>query len=101
MTSLVASLLTFAFGAAATLDHLVEAAMAAVVTTLLLDYKSPIHRGVQALGRDELRAMLKLLAISVLVLPILPDEGFGPWDAVNPFRIGWMVVLIAGLPFAG
>lgn len=101
VTSLVASLLTFAFGAAATLDHLVEAAMAAVVTTLLLDYKSPIHRGVQALGRDELRAMLKLLAISVLVLPILPDEGFGPWDAVNPFRIWWMVVLIAGLSFAG
>jgi hypothetical protein len=34
-------------------------------------------------------------------LPIVPDEDVGPYGALNPFRIWWMVVLIAGVSFAG
>jgi uncharacterized membrane protein (DUF4010 family) len=36
-----------------------------------------------------------------VLLPILPNEGFGPWQALNPYEIWWMVVLIAGISFAG
>lgn len=42
-----------------------------------------------------------LLLISVAILPLLPDQGFGPFDALNPYVIWWMVVLIAGIHFAG
>lgn len=101
ITSLVAALLTFAFGAAATSGYETEAAMAAVATALLLGYKSLLHRGVSALEPEELRATLKLLAVSVIVLPLLPDRGFGPWQALNPFELWWMVVLIAGISFCG
>lgn len=101
ITSVVAGLLTFAFGAAATVGYMAEAAMVAVVTGLLLGYKSLIHRLVSALEPDELHATLKLLAISVVVLPILPNRGFGPWEALNPFEVWWMVVLIAGISFSG
>ena len=101
ITSLVAALLTFALGTAATQGYVTEAAMAAVVTALLLGYKSLLHRWVSALEPEELRAALKLLAVSVIVLPLLPDRGFGPWQALNPFEIWWMVVLIAGISFCG
>jgi len=49
----------------------------------------------------ELKAALRFLAISVIVLPILPDKGYGPYDALNPRNIWWMVVLISGLSFLG
>jgi uncharacterized membrane protein (DUF4010 family) len=72
-----------------------------VVTTLLLSYKPVLHRWVSALEQKELHAGIKLLLISVVLLPALPNRGFGPWQALNPYTIWWMVVLIASISFVG
>jgi uncharacterized membrane protein (DUF4010 family) len=101
ITSLVASLTTFVLAAMAALGELVVSASAAVVTTLLLGYKPLIHQWVNALERKDLSAGLTLLLISVVLLPLLPNQGYGPWNALNPFEIWWMVVLIASISFAG
>ncbi|MGD8965828.1 MAG: DUF4010 domain-containing protein, partial [Gammaproteobacteria bacterium] len=101
ITSLVAALLTFGFGALAAIGEVAIAAASAVVTTLLLSYKPQLHRWVRGLEMTELRAGIKLLIISVVFLPILPNRGFGPWQALNPFEIWWMVVLIAAISFVG
>jgi uncharacterized membrane protein (DUF4010 family) len=101
ITSLVASLLTFAFGALAGLGEITAAAAFAVLTTLLLGFKPLLHAWVRALAGKELRAGLQLLLISVVLLPILPNQGYGPWQALNPFEIWWMVVLIASISFVG
>jgi uncharacterized membrane protein (DUF4010 family) len=45
--------------------------------------------------------VLQLLLISVVLLPILPNQGYGPWNALNPYEIWWMVVLIACISFVG
>ena len=101
ITSLIAGLLTFVFGALAAVGQVTIAAASAVVTTLLLAYKPLLHRWVRALEPEELRAGIKLLLISVVLLPVLPNQGYGPWQAVNPYEIWWMVVLIALISFAG
>ena len=101
ITSLVAGLLTFVFGALAGFGELAVAGAAAVITTLLLGYKPTLHRWVSALKGRELRAGLKLLLISVVLLPILPNRSYGPWQALNPYEIWWMVVLIAAISFVG
>jgi len=101
ITSLVAMLLTFILGALAALGEVAIAAASAVVTTLLLSYKPLLHRWVSILEAKELRAGIKLLLISVVLLPILPNQGYGPWQALNPFEIWWMVVLIALISFVG
>ncbi len=101
MTSLVAALLTFILGAVATLGHAAEAAAAAVVTALLLGFKETLHGWLRRLEQRELHAALQLLLISVVVLPVLPDRGYGPWAALNPYEIWWMVVLIAAISFSG
>ena len=36
-----------------------------------------------------------------MLLPVLPDQGFGPWQALNPYRIWWMVVLVAAISSVG
>jgi uncharacterized membrane protein (DUF4010 family) len=53
------------------------------------------------LEQYELDATLKLLLISVVMLPILPNRSYGPWDVFNPYHIWWMVVLIAGISYVG
>jgi uncharacterized membrane protein (DUF4010 family) len=101
ITSLVAALVTFGLGAVAALGEVAVAAAAGVVTVLLLGSKPLLHRWVGALEWEELRAAIRLLLISVVLLPILPDRGYGPWGALNPYAIWWMVVLVAAISFAG
>lgn len=100
-TSLFTALLTFLFGAIAVMGEMALAAACAVVTVFLLNYKRLLHRWVGALEAEEIRAGIKLLLISVVLLPILPNEGYGPWGVLNPYAIWWMVVLIASISFVG
>lgn len=101
ITSLVAALLVFVLAALATTGAVLVASATAVVAVLLLSYKPQLHGLVSRLQVEELRAGIKLLLISVVMLPVLPDQGYGPWQALNPYRIWMMVVVIAAISFAG
>lgn len=101
ITSLVAALLVFVLAALATSGEVLVASSTAVVAVLLLSYKPQLHGLVSRLQVEELRAGIKLLLISVVMLPVLPDQGYGPWQALNPYRIWMMVVVIAAISFAG
>ncbi|MBD3612867.1 MAG: MgtC/SapB family protein, partial [Hydrogenovibrio crunogenus] len=76
ITTLVAALLTFILGALAVMDQVILASTSAVVMTLLLGYKPILHQWIGALERKELRAGIKLLLLSVVLLPILPNQGY-------------------------
>ena len=39
--------------------------------------------------------------MSFLALPVLPDRGFGPYDALNPRQLWLMTIAIAGVSFIG
>ena len=101
ITSIIASLITFTLGALAVFGHITLASASAVVITSLLSFKPLLHGWLKKLEQEELDATLKLLLISVVMLPILPDQGYGPWAAFNPYHIWWMVVLIAGISYLG
>ncbi|GAB4118320.1 MAG: MgtC/SapB family protein [Wenzhouxiangellaceae bacterium] len=101
ITSMVAALLTWLLGVVAGNGQLVIAAASAVVMALLLSYKTLLHGWLAKLQAAELKAGLKLLLISVVMLPLLPDRGYGPWQALNPYQLWWMVVLIAAISFVG
>lgn len=100
-TTLVAALVTVLLGALATMGQPELAAAAAVVVTLLLNLKPTLHRWVGQLTGPELQAVIRLLVISLVVLPVLPDQGYGPYAALNPRSIWWFVVLMSALSFAG
>ncbi|NTW49007.1 MAG: MgtC/SapB family protein [Chlorobiales bacterium] len=101
LTTVVASLITFALGALAMRGYETVSAAVAVVTTTILGIKPILHGWVERLEQKELFAIFKLLLISVVILPALPDRGFGPWDALNPYEIWLMIVLIAAISFVG
>ena len=101
ITSIIASLSTFTLGALTVFGHITLASASAVVITALLGFKPLLHGWVKKLEQEELNATLKLLLISVVMLPILPDQGYGPWASFNPYHIWWMVVLIASISYLG
>ncbi len=101
ITGLIGLLITYALGALAVSGEPVIAASAAVITALILDSKPEVHSALKRLQEYELDAALRLLLISVVMLPLLPNQGFGPWEAINPYEIWWMVVLIASISFLG
>ena len=101
VTTVVAAMLVFALGALAVLGEIVVAAAAGVATAGLLALKAVLHEWVKRLTWAELRAGLTLLAMTLILLPILPDRPMGPWDAVNPRDVWIMTIIIAAVSFVG
>ncbi len=101
ITTIVAALLVYVLAFIAGLGEHIVAAAAAVVIAVVLGIKDALHDWIDRVERAEIDAILKLLVISLVVLPILPNKGYGPWEALNPYQIWWMVVLISGISFLG
>jgi uncharacterized membrane protein (DUF4010 family) len=100
-TTEIAALATFALGALAGAGQLVVAGAVGVAVAVLLVTKPRLEKLSRAISEAELSAVLELAVISAIVLPLLPDRGYGPWQALNPFRIWLVVVLVSAVSFAG
>ena len=72
-----------------------------VVVTALLSMKEALHDWAAKVSKEDLYATVKFLVIAVIVLPILPNKTWDPLEVLNPFHIGLMITLIAGIGFAG
>lgn len=108
LTTEVSVIATYLLGALATSrviepmrERLFLVAAGGVVLTFLLSSKEWLHHNIKKVSREDLFATVKFLIAAVVILPLLPREPMGPLDAINPFSVGLMVVLISGLSFAG
>ncbi len=102
-TTEIAALLVFGIGAYLS-DFDNERSLAVLfagVTALLLHYKGPLHQFAHGLRKDDVRAIMQFVLITLVVLPVLPNRTFGPYDVVNPFKAWIMVVLIVGMGLVG
>ncbi len=100
-TSFVAAILTYGLGAVAVRGEPLVAAATATVAAGLLASKSPLHAWIKAVTWLELRAFLVLMAMTILVLPIMPRVAVDPWGVLVPAEVWFLAVLIATLSFAG
>jgi uncharacterized membrane protein (DUF4010 family) len=100
-TSEAAIVITYGLGAAVWLDYATLAVMLAITTTVLLYFKAELKQFSQRTTPKDLNSILQFAVLSLVILPILPNESFGPYDAINPRQVWWMVVLISGLALAG
>ena len=100
-TTEVAGLASVVLAAIAAAGNPVPAAALGVLGVILLGARRSLHKGVAALDATELHAVFRFLVLAAVILPLLPDQGYGPYGALNPYSIGFMVVLLSGLSFAG
>ncbi len=71
------------------------------ITAVLLQFKLELHHVANLLGEDDMRAIMQFVMITFVILPVLPNKCFGPYDSFNPFEIWLMVVLIIGMNLSG
>jgi len=100
-TSIVALLVCYALGAIVWYGHTSLAVMLGIITTVLLYFKHQLHDMTQRLTSTDILSMLQFGVLSLVILPLLPNQDFGPYLALNPHHIWWMVVLISGVSLAG
>jgi uncharacterized membrane protein (DUF4010 family) len=100
-TTTVALLLCYLFGAMLWHGHLQLTVTLALGVTALLYFKAELHGVTHRLTRRDIVSFLQFALITFVVLPVLPDEGFGPYGQLNPYSIWLMVVLTAGISLAG
>ncbi len=101
VTSVVAGMLTFLLGTMAVVGDLQLAITCAVGMTVLLALREPLHRWIDSLDWQEIRAVLTLLAMSFLLLPLLPNRPIDPWQTINPYQIWLLAIMIGTISFAG
>lgn len=99
-TTTVALLLCYGLGVALWFEQTLAVVVIAVAATSLLNFKDELHGLTHRLSQRDIRAILQFTAISFVVLPLIPDREMGPFNAINPHRIWWMVVLVCGLSLA-
>jgi uncharacterized membrane protein (DUF4010 family) len=100
-TTVIALLLCYGLGAMIWYGLAKLAVMLAITITALLYFKPELRGLSQRLTRSDLVAVLQFSVLTFIVLPILPDQSYGPYDAFNPHQAWLMVVLISGISLAG
>jgi uncharacterized membrane protein (DUF4010 family) len=101
ITTEVAALLVPLLGGMVVWDEPAIAAALGVVTALVLALKPGLHNLARRMSAYDLRATLEFAIISAVILPLLPNRGFGPFGVLNPAQIWLLVVLVSGIGFVG
>jgi uncharacterized membrane protein (DUF4010 family) len=99
ITSEVAALITYLLGVVAVRGDMTVAAASAVCLVFVLAVRELSHDLLKTIEKAELKAAIQLLVISVVILPVLPNKGYGPGGVLNPFELWWTVVVISGISF--
>ena len=101
ITTEIAVLLMFAVGAFLTVGPPQVAVAVGAAAAVLLQMKQELHGFAAKVSDADLRAIMQFAAITLIVLPVLPNRTYGPYDVLNPRQVWWMVVLIVAISLAG
>lgn len=101
MTTQVTAIITYLLGLMVYLDLEEYAIFIGVVMIVLLESKPRLQKIERHISPDDLNATVLLLAMTFLILPILPNEMIGPYSLINPYKTWMMAVIIAAVSFIG
>lgn len=101
LTSETAGVVVFLLGGTTLFGYKEIAVALAIATSAALAYKKPLHSLVGKIYEDDIYAGLTLLFATFIVLPVLPNKTIDPWQAINPYKMWLLVILISGLSLVG
>jgi uncharacterized membrane protein (DUF4010 family) len=101
LTSELGMLLTFFLGVLIAYGYIQEALAAVVVITTILSLKEQLHDIVKKLTNEELFAFIKFIILALLILPMLPNQTFGPDNSINVRDLGLIVIVVLTFNFGG
>ena len=98
ITSEVSALLVYLIGVLAERGLLWISATLAVACLLLLELKAGLEHLTRVFPGIEVLILSKFLALSVVILPLLPNRDLGQF-AINPFKTWLVVVAVTGISY--
>ena len=101
MTTEISLLLMFGVGAYLTVGPWIIGAAIAGSTAILLQIKPQLKGALAKMEDKDIKAIMQFVLITFIILPILPNQTFGPFDVFNPYRTWLLVVLITGISLGG
>ncbi|MBC7816224.1 MAG: MgtC/SapB family protein [Planctomycetaceae bacterium] len=101
ITSEAAILVMFAVGALCVSGPMMIAVAVGAGVAVLLQFKPQLHGIVTKLGDADIKAIMQFVLITFIVLPVLPNETYDPFEVLNPHEIWLMVVLVVGISLGG
>lgn len=101
ITTEIAALVMFLLGAYLVEGHAVVAVVVAGALAVLLHLKPQMHALVHRMEPKDFKAVMQFVLLSLVILPLLPDQAYGPYAVLNPRNVWWMVVLIVGMQLGG
>ena len=100
-TTVAALMLCYGLGVLVWQNEIQLAVMLGITATMLLYFKPELSGLSKQLSRRDLLSVLQFAVLALIILPLLPNQDYGPYGALNPHQIWWMVVLIAGVGLTG
>jgi len=100
-TSEISLILVFILGYLVYLDYVLLSAIVALVMVIFLTFKSQLHHFADKISQEDMYATIKFALITLIILPLLPNKTYDPFDVINPQKIWYLVVLIAAVSFVG
>jgi uncharacterized membrane protein (DUF4010 family) len=91
VTSEISALTIYLVGGLVYQGHFWIATALSVASALLLELKTPLEGLTKRIAPEEIFTFTKFLLLTVVILPILPNQAFGPFQ-INPFKT-WLVVV--------
>lgn len=109
LTSEFAAILVFLLGATPFLEaiplnfeeRLVLTGACGAVVMAALALRDPLHKMAESVSGEDLFATVRFVLLAVVLLPLLPNRTWDPFESLNPYKIGLVVVLIAAVSFVG
>jgi len=100
ITTEIAILVAFGVGALVHYRQSYLAVAIAFAATAILYFKPHLHAFSRKVEQRDIYAVFQFGLVTFIILPVLPNRSFGPFDAINLRHIWLMVVLISGISLA-
>jgi uncharacterized membrane protein (DUF4010 family) len=98
VTSEMSGLATYVVGALVYHEHFWIATTLSVASMLLLELKAGLESLTKRIAPVEILTFTKFLLLSAVVLPVLPNQEFGPF-LINPFKTWLVVVAVSAVSY--
>lgn len=98
ITTEAAALLTFTIGGCAAKGLYWLAIATGVIAVILLQEKHLLEGLATRLPRAELSTLLRFLLLTAVILPLVPNREFTPFE-INPLKIWLIVVAVSGVSY--
>ena len=98
VTSEMSGLTTYLVGALVYREQFWIATTVTVASMLLLEFKAVLEGLSKRIAAEEILTFTKFLLLTAVVLPVLPNQEFGPFQ-INPFKTWLVVVAVSGVSY--